>query len=40
MPDKPTFDGQEVELANGGRAAQGSCPACGTKINKILGKKA
>lgn len=36
---KQTFDGQEVELANGRRAAQGACPTCGTKMNRILGKK-
>ncbi|MGH8988341.1 MAG: DUF5679 domain-containing protein [Acidimicrobiales bacterium] len=38
--EKRSFDGQEVELANGRRAAQGSCPICGTKMNRILGKKA
>jgi hypothetical protein len=38
--EKRTFEGQEVELANGRRAAQGSCPVCGTKMNRILGKKA
>jgi hypothetical protein len=37
--EKRTFDGQEVELANGRRAAQGACPVCGTKMNRILGKK-
>lgn len=37
--EKRTFDGNEVELANGRRAAQGSCPVCGTKMNRILGKK-
>jgi len=36
--EKREFDGQEVELANGRRAAQGSCPVCGTKMNRILGK--
>jgi hypothetical protein len=25
-------------LANGRRAAQGTCPTCGTKMNRILGK--
>ena len=30
--EKRKFDGQEVELANGRRAAQGTCPVCGTKI--------
>jgi hypothetical protein len=38
--EKRTFEGQEVELANGRRAAQGTCPTCGTKMNRILGKKA
>ena len=37
--EKRQFDGQEVELANGRRAAQGACPICGTKMNRILGKK-
>ncbi|HEX3795354.1 MAG TPA: DUF5679 domain-containing protein [Acidimicrobiales bacterium] len=37
--EKREFDGQEVELANGRRAAQGLCPICGTKMNRILGKK-
>jgi hypothetical protein len=35
-----TFEGNEVQLANGRRAAQGSCPVCGTKMNRILGKTA
>ena len=37
--EKRQFEGTEVELANGRRAAQGSCPTCGTKMNRILGKK-
>jgi hypothetical protein len=37
--EKREFDGHEVELANGRRAAQGTCPTCGTKMNRILGKK-
>jgi Domain of unknown function (DUF5679) len=37
--EKRQFEGQEVELANGRRAAQGTCPVCGTKMNRILGKK-
>jgi hypothetical protein len=37
--EKRTFEGQEVELNNGRRAAQGTCPVCGTKMNRILGKK-
>ena len=37
--EKRQFEGQEVELANGRRAAQGTCPVCGTKMNRMLGKK-
>lgn len=37
---KRTFDGQVVVLKNGRKAAQGSCPHCGTKMNRILGKNA
>ncbi len=37
--EKRDFEGEEVELANGRRAAQGPCPVCNTKINRILGKK-
>jgi ligand-binding sensor protein len=37
--EKRQFEGQEVELANGRRAAQGPCPVCGTKINRMLGAK-
>ncbi len=37
--EKREFDGQEVEITkNGRRAAQGTCPVCGTKMNRILGK--
>jgi hypothetical protein len=36
--EKREFEGQEVELANGRRAAQGTCPVCGTKMNRMLGK--
>ena len=36
--EKREFEGQEVELANGRRAAQGTCPVCGTKVMRILGK--
>ena len=38
--EKREFDGNEVELANGRRAAQGICPTCGTKMNRMLGKSA
>ena len=36
---KRQFEGVEVELANGRRAAQGTCPVCGTKMNRMLGAK-
>lgn len=37
--DKRDFDGQEVEMGKTGRkAAQGTCPVCGTKMYRILGK--
>ncbi|HVA43034.1 MAG: DUF5679 domain-containing protein [Acidimicrobiales bacterium] len=36
--EKREFEGAEVELANGRRAAQGQCPHCGTKMNRMLGK--
>src|SRR3954453_4253619 len=37
--EKREFEGQEVEMANGRRAAQGTCPVCGTKMNRMLGNK-
>jgi NAD-dependent SIR2 family protein deacetylase len=37
--EKREFDGKEVELANGRHAAQGLCPVCGTKMNRMLGTK-
>src|SRR5205823_7714437 len=37
--EKRDFEGEEVEMANGRRAAQGPCPVCGTKINRMLGAK-
>ena len=37
--DKREFDGNEVTLANGRQAAQGICPVCGTKMNRMLGAK-
>ena len=37
--EKREFEGAEVELANGRRAAQGACPVCGTKMNRMLGKQ-
>ena len=33
--EKRQFEGQEVELANGRRAAQGTCPVCGTEFEGI-----
>ena len=36
--EKRQFEGEEVTLANGRRAAQGICPVCGTKVMRILGK--
>jgi Cu2+-exporting ATPase len=37
--EKREFEGTRVELANGRRAAKGSCPTCGTKMSRILGKQ-
>ncbi len=38
--EKRDFEGIEVTLANGRPAAQGACPVCGTKMNRMLsGKK-
>jgi hypothetical protein len=36
--EKRKFEGTEVTLKNGRRAAQGQCPVCGTKVMRILGK--
>ena len=35
---KREFEGTEVTLKNGRKAAQGICPVCGTKVMRILGK--
>ena len=35
--EKRDFTGEVVE-ANGRRMAKGTCPKCGTKMNRILGK--
>ena len=35
--EKRDFDG-EVTETNGRRMAKGTCPVCGTKMNRILGK--
>jgi len=32
-------DGKEVVMKNGMKAMKGSCPKCGTKVFRILGKK-
>jgi hypothetical protein len=37
--EKREFEGNEVILANGSRAAQGTCPVCGTKMNRMLPSK-
>jgi hypothetical protein len=37
--EKREFEGSEVTLANGRPAAQGVCPVCGTKMNRMLGAK-
>ena len=35
--DKRDFDGDVAET-NGRRMAKGTCPVCGTRMNRILGK--
>lgn len=35
--EKRTTEGEVVE-ANSRRMAKGTCPVCGTKLNRILGK--
>jgi Domain of unknown function (DUF5679) len=35
--DKRDFDGDAAET-NGRRMAKGTCPVCGTRMNRILGK--
>lgn len=37
---KREFDGEEVTMKNGRRAARGKCPVCGTTLNRILGGSA
>ncbi|MDD5688111.1 MAG: DUF5679 domain-containing protein [Elusimicrobia bacterium] len=32
-------DAKEIEMKGGRRALQGVCPACSTKVFRILGKK-
>ena len=38
--EKRDFEGEVTELANGSKAAQGSCPVCGTKMTRMLPKNA
>ena len=37
---KREFEGTRQELANGRQAAMGTCPVCGTKVTRMLGKSA
>ena len=36
--EKRTFEGEVRTSDSGRRMAQGPCPVCGTKVNRILGK--
>jgi len=36
--DKREFDGEVKVSESGRRMAQGPCPVCSTKMNRILGK--
>lgn len=36
--EKRDFSGAIEETASGRRMAKGTCPVCGTKMNRILGK--
>jgi Domain of unknown function (DUF5679) len=36
--EKRDFDGEVKVSESGRRMAQGLCPVCGTKMNRILGK--
>jgi hypothetical protein len=35
---KREFEGTETTLKNGRKAANGTCPVCGTNVMRILGK--
>jgi Domain of unknown function (DUF5679) len=35
---KRQFEGEEVTMKNGMKAAKGKCPVCGTTVMRILGK--
>jgi hypothetical protein len=34
--ERRRFIGEEIELVNGRRAAQGACPSCGTTLVAVL----
>ena len=36
--EKRKFEGEVRTSESGRRMAQGPCPVCGTKVNRILGK--
>lgn len=36
--EKREFDGEVTETKNGRLMAKGTCPVCGTGMNRILGK--
>ncbi|MCV2488670.1 DUF5679 domain-containing protein [Geodermatophilus sp. YIM 151500] len=36
--EKRDFDGEVKVSESGRRMAQGTCPVCGTRMNRILGK--
>lgn len=36
--EKRDFEGEIKTMDNGRKAAQGPCPVCGTKMNRILPK--
>jgi hypothetical protein len=36
--EKRDFEGEVKTSESGRRMAQGTCPVCGTKMNRILGK--
>ena len=38
--EKRDFEGEVRTLENGSKAAQGSCPVCGTKMTRMLPKNA
>jgi hypothetical protein len=37
---RPLSDAKEITMKNGQPALQGACPVCGTKLNRILPRKA